>query len=91
MSQIESFSQKHSVARNPLAKWAVAIEAASWKSIVDVRFVYPHADFIPTGETIFNIGGNKFRLVARINYVLQAVTVMEVLTHAQYSRKFGTQ
>lgn len=51
---------------------------------------YPHADGVLTaaGEqlTVFNIGGNKYRLIARIRYDYQLVNIRVVLTHAEYDR-----
>lgn len=51
---------------------------------------YPHADAVKTnrGETltVFNIGGNKYRLIVRIRYDFQLVNVRAVLTHAEYDQ-----
>jgi mRNA interferase HigB len=52
------------------------------------RATYPHADGVRTTHgdtlTVFNIGGNKYRLIARIRYDYQLVNVRHVLTHAEY-------
>lgn len=64
---------------------------AIWRSLRDVRRTYPHADGVTTrlGETltVFNIAGNKYRLVARINYDYQLVNVRAVLTHQEYDNE----
>ncbi len=54
---------------------------------MDVRKVYPHADYAG-GLTIFNAGGNKNRLVTRISYGARSIQILEVLTHAEYDRKY---
>jgi mRNA interferase HigB len=55
---------------------------------IQARRDYPHADGVktPRGDilTVFNIGGNKYRLVARIRYDYQLVNVRVVLTHREY-------
>jgi mRNA interferase HigB len=52
---------------------------------MDVRKTYPHADAV--GEfTIFNIGGNKYRLATSIHYRTGKVYIRHVMTHAEYSR-----
>ena len=57
-----------------------------WTSFVDVRKTYPHADAV--GEfTIFNIGGNKYRLATYINYRTGKVTIRYVMTHEEYSKE----
>jgi mRNA interferase HigB len=53
---------------------------------VDVRRTYPHADAVG-GFTIFNIGGNKYRLATSINYRTGKVYIRNVMTHEEYSRK----
>lgn len=58
---------------------------AVWSNLRDLRMTYPHADGVrnDTGETltVFNIGGNKYRLIARIRYDHLLVNVRHVLTH----------
>ena len=53
---------------------------------VDMRKTFPHADAV--GEfTVFNIGGNKYRLATSINYRTGKVFIRRVLTHQEYSRE----
>ena len=53
---------------------------------MDVRKTYPHADAV--GEfTVFNIGGNKYRLATSINYRTGKVYIHCVLTHEEYSKE----
>ena len=98
MELLNPIELQRAAARHPqlgawLAAWRIATQAASWKSIVEVRRIYPSADGVPIGKgrnrivvTIFNAGGNDFRLVTRISYAKQLVQVEDVLTHAEYSK-----
>ena len=74
--------------QGPLRLWYRTALAARWNSLKDVRQTYARADAVRTaaGETLtgFNIGGNKYRLIARIRYDFQRVNVRAVLTHQEY-------
>jgi mRNA interferase HigB len=84
---LRQFWERHSDAEAPLRHWYKSALLAKWKSLQEVRRVYPHADGAAgTDETltVFNIGGNKYRLVARIRYDYQLINVRAVLTHQEY-------
>ena len=88
--RLRDFWEIHPDAETPLRQWYKVVSKASWSSLPDVRRVYPHADPVTldngTTLTVFNIGGNKYRLIARIEYVRHKVYVKQVLTHAEYSQ-----
>lgn len=80
------FAGKHSDAWTPLDDWYRLAKKAEWKHLEEVRQTFPHADL--TGVfTVFNIGGNKYRLSVQINYRSQRVYIDRVMTHAEYSRR----
>ena len=81
--------RKHAAARGPLAKWLDIAKAAEWRNIIDARAVWPTADAIKgTGLTCFNIAGNNFRLITIVSYQRQEIAIVEVLTHAEYDKKY---
>jgi mRNA interferase HigB len=53
----------------------------------EVRADFPAADFLKGGVTVFDVGGNKYRLVVTMRYDLQRVYIRHVLTHGEYDRK----
>ena len=69
----------------PLAEWYKIAKAAAWRSIGEVRKVYPHADFVDP-YTVFNIRGGRYRLIVKIEYRWQMIFVKHVLTHAEYDK-----
>jgi mRNA interferase HigB len=69
----------------PISEWYKVASSATWRSLVDVRKVYPHADFVDP-YTVFNIKGNNYRLVVKIEYRWQLIFVKHLLTHAEYNR-----
>jgi mRNA interferase HigB len=79
------FAGAHKDAETPLDDWYRIAKRLRWSSLVDVRTTYPHADAV--GEfTIFNISGNKYRLVTYINYRACKIYIRRVMTHEEYSR-----
>ena len=83
---LREFASLHREAETPLDDWYRITTRAIWNSLVDVRLNYPHADAVD-GYTIFNIGGNKYRLLTTVNYRTGKVFIRFVMTHQQYSRK----
>jgi len=82
---LEQFWRKHPDARASLESWYLVVRKASWKSPAEMKQIYPAADLIGR-RTVFNISGNKYRLIARVNYETQRVFVLYLLTHAEYDK-----
>ena len=84
------FWAQHPDAEQALRNWYATALAAQWHGLVDVRRIYPHADAVDTRRsgilTVFNVCGNKYRLIARIRYDWALINVRCVLTHAEYDR-----
>lgn len=66
------------------------IEDAEWKNFVEMRSVISSADEVTVDSgrrvVVFNIGGNKYRLIAAVHYNTQIVFAMLFMTHAQYDK-----
>jgi mRNA interferase HigB len=76
---------RHGNVEASLDAWYRIAKNAVWKSIEDVRKTYPSAD--PVGPyTVFNVKGNRYRLVVKIEYRFGLVFIKEVLTHAEYDK-----
>jgi len=82
---IREFAQIHPEAIEPLTHWYLVARRASWSSLAAVRRDFRHADIVGK-YTVFNIGGNNFRLIATIKYRLQVVYIRAILTHAEYDK-----
>lgn len=79
------YSQKrYSDARGPLEAWHGEAGAADWKTPQDIQHLYAAASFCGNNRVVFNIGGNKYRLVVELQYAAGIVWVKFVGTHAQY-------
>ena len=70
-------------AAGPLKAWYTVAKKAHWKDLVAVKQVYPSADLVGR-YTVFNIKGNKYRLITRVVYRTQTLFIISVLTHEEY-------
>lgn len=67
--------------------WWKAVEHARWENFAEVRAQFNSADAVGDGRVVFNVGGNKYRLVVRISYAPHyRVLIKFVGTHAEYDR-----
>ena len=66
------FWEEHPDARASLESWYTVVRRANWKTPAEMKQVYRNADLVGR-RTVFNIGGNKYRLIARVNYQTQGV------------------
>jgi mRNA interferase HigB len=84
---LREFWRKHPDAEQPLRHWYKTALQADWESVQQVREAYPHADGVTSASetlTVFNIAGNKYRLIVRMRYDYQLINVRAVLTHRDY-------
>lgn len=78
----------HEKSRGPLREWHRVVDdkGLTWKHWADVKATYATASIV--GDcVVFNIGGNKYRLIARIRYRSHRVYVLKVMTHEQYDKE----
>ncbi len=75
---------KHPDAEEPLRAWFAEARKASWSSQADIKTKYGSASILKKGRVVFNIGGNKHRLVVQINFAYQVIYVRFVGTHEEY-------
>ena len=73
-----------SEAKTPLQVWYSTTEAADWANPADVKASHRDASILKDSRVVFNIAGNKFRLIVRINYPYRVVYIRFVGTHDEY-------
>ena len=71
-------------AEQPLKAWFREVSHAEWETPAQVKTAYRSASIVGRNRVVFNIAGNKYRLVVRVNYAYQIVYVRFVGTHAEY-------
>jgi mRNA interferase HigB len=77
---------KYSDAEGPLKAWFAETVVADWASPEDIRAQYRTASIVGDERVVFNIKGNKYRLVVAVNYRAHLVFIMFFGTHAEYNR-----
>ena len=80
---LRTFWQKYPDSRTALEKWSKIIEKNNFDSFAQLRATFPSADLV--GKLIvFNIGGNKYRMITAIHFNRRKVYIRHILTHAEY-------
>ncbi|HEX4536455.1 MAG TPA: type II toxin-antitoxin system HigB family toxin [Candidatus Acidoferrum sp.] len=79
------FWDDHPDAKASLEAWYGVVRNAKWSTPIEMKLLYGNADLVGR-RTVFNIAGNQYRLIARVNYVSQTVFVLHVLTHSDYDK-----
>ncbi len=83
--RLTDFYTIHADAKKNLLTWAKTIRTATWQNLVELREAFPSADLV-SNFTVFNIGGNKYRLIVYIDYENQIIFIRHILTHAEYDK-----
>jgi len=85
---IAKFARKRPASRRPLQRLLEIARGAEWPHFPAVRRTFPATDCAPaSGTLIFDIGGNKYRLAARVDFQEQLLYIQTVLTHEEYGRE----
>lgn len=85
-SRLQRFWTKHPDAESSLCEWYKRVNSLEFTNFVELRKDFPTADQV--GKlTIFNIAGNKYRLITFVDYRYQKVFIRDVLTHAEYDKE----
>ncbi|MDF3837955.1 type II toxin-antitoxin system HigB family toxin [Cupriavidus basilensis] len=81
-----TFCEQHPAARQPLLAWHEEAIQARWSTPQDIKDRYASASFVGSNRVVFNIGGNKYRLIVAVAYRVGVVYVKFIGTHAEYDR-----
>ena len=81
---LRAFWESEPTAKGALQAWHAEARDAIWASPADVKAQYGSASILKDGRVVFNIGGNKYRLVVWINYEFNTIYIRFVGTHKQY-------
>ena len=84
--KIKEFYEQHADAKLYLTAWFKTVRRAEWKDLNALKTDFPSADFVADNRIVFNIRGNHFRLVARVNFEHKRVMIKWIGTHAAYNK-----
>lgn len=88
---LRDFWEKHPDCEQQLKAWYQEAEDAGWKGPNDIKRDYPTASFLADNRVVFNIKGNHYRLIVKINYSYGMVWIRFVGTHAEYDKVDATK
>ena len=85
MSRLRNFWERHADAQMPLRAFCRVAEKANWETFADLRSSFPSADVVGD-KVVFNIAGNRYRLVSLVDFQRKGVLIRWIGTHAEYDR-----
>ncbi len=83
---LKTFWMRHADAQQALQAWYADVKRANWRGPADVKRIYKNASILPNNRVVFNIKGNRYRLVVAVNYPAPIVYIRFVGTHAEYDK-----
>ncbi len=83
--RLSEFWTKYPAAKSPLTTWYKRTKKAVWKSLPDVKADFSAADYVAP-FVVFDVGGNNYRLIAKVEYRFEKVYIAYVFTHPEYER-----
>ena len=88
---LHEMGRRYPQAAHWLESFRSIAKRATWKSLIELRRTYPHADIVTvkSGRTVvvLNVAGNKYRLISAIHFNQQIIFTLRFLTHAEYSKE----
>jgi mRNA interferase HigB len=84
--KLKNFWRQHADAEQALKAWYAEAAKTNWKGTADIKARYPHASILARVRVVFNIKGNKYRLVVAIKYRFGMVYIRFVGTHQAYDQ-----
>jgi mRNA interferase HigB len=83
---LKLFWENHTDATSALKVWVKKVEEAQWSCFSDIKKEFNSADVLPGNRVVFNIKGNRYRIVVKIHYNTKFMYVRFIGTHAEYDR-----
>jgi len=83
---LREFWEKYPSARQPLLSWHKAVQIAKWQNMAEIKERFNSASIINATRVVFNIGGNKYRLICIVRFDKQIIFIRFIGTHQEYDR-----
>jgi mRNA interferase HigB len=77
---------RYAAAKEPMLVWAATLERSTWKTLVDVKETFPATDHLAGEKVCFDIGGNKWRIIANVAFKHEIVFIEWIGTHKEYEK-----
>jgi mRNA interferase HigB len=86
--KIRDYSNDNTQAALPLTEWYITMQASNARNLNALKEKFNSIDYV-YGYTVFNIGGNNYRLITAIHYNTQCCYIRTIWTHAEYSKPYN--
>lgn len=83
---VQFWESGHGDAEQPLKAWHDVAKAAIWSEPAEIKAMFSTASFLANNRVVFNISGNKYRLVVKVEYRLKTIYIRFIGTHADYNK-----
>ena len=83
---LRDFWTKHADSEQQLKAWYRETEKTEWENINDLKKDYPSASILQDNRIVFNIKGNNYRLIVKLNFEYQVCYIRFIGTHAEYDK-----
>ena len=83
---INQFIERYPKSAKAMLDWYLKTKGSEWTNFADIRKVFGAADSVGNGLFVFNVGGNKYRLIARIIFGTRTVFIRFAGTHKEYEK-----
>ena len=83
---LSKFTEDHADSVGPLNEWWNKTKEADWATLPDVKMTFSAVDYVGNDRYVFNIKGNKYRIVAMIFFDIRTIYIRFVGTHANYDK-----
>ena len=84
--ELEKFKRKHPDVQSHIDAWLIEAEEAKWETLHAITAHYPSASVLSENRVVFNLKGNRYRLLVRVACRTGKVIVLKAGTHAEYDR-----
>jgi mRNA interferase HigB len=85
-STLRDFWMNHKDCEEPLKSWFNEAEQSNWTSSNEIKTDYPSASILQVNRVVFNIKGNSYRLIVKINYKVGVIWIRFIGTHSDYDK-----
>ena len=85
---IRIFCEEYPHARSAMDHWYRVIKRATWSSVAEVKQSFRTADCVAP-HVVFDIGGNKYRLIAEMNFMRRVLFIRSIMMHKEYEKGAG--
>lgn len=83
---LHRFCQHHQEVEDQVKAWLAEAREATWQTTRDIKVRYASASFLSGNRVIFNLKGNKYRLLTMVTFKSQVVLVVKIGTHTEYDK-----